>query len=179
MEACGKINAATRCELHLLLCIRASPDRKPNTFRLHKRCQCPGINFVGGSVVFEGGETYRAGTKELCYLGSEAGATTPVDVAEEFDCDVYSASAPTTNEHPYLVLDSTMVKSWDFGSGGFSCDTQLVREGQGGTGKVVLKENTCLKVAQVQVQLLLQGNLSAGGEEEQLKLVTRGLFSSG
>lgn len=92
--------------------------------------QCPGINFVGGSVVFEGGETHTAGSKELCYLGSEAVSTTPVNLAEEFDCAMYSASAPTTNDHPYLVLDSSQVYSWDFGSGGgFSCDTQLVREG--------------------------------------------------
>lgn len=81
-------------------------------------------------MVFEGGETYTAATKELCYLGSEAGTTTRVDVAEEFDCDAYSSSAPMANEHPYLVLDSALVKSWDFGSsGGFSCDTQLVRGG--------------------------------------------------
>lgn len=101
--------------------------------------QCPGINFVGGSVKFEGGETYTTGTTELCYLGSEAGPTAPVDVVEEFDCEAYSASAPTTNEHPYLVLDSALVKSWDFGSGGgFSCDTQLVR---GGGGRGILSEH--------------------------------------
>ncbi len=40
-------------------------------------------------------------------LGSEASASTPVDIAEEFDCDLYSVSAPVTSEfpedHPYLV----------------------------------------------------------------------------
>ncbi len=72
-----------------------------------KSHQCPGVNFVEGydgwgEVVIEGGETYQAGTKELCYLGRAADST-PVDIAEEFDCDAYSASAPMTNEHPYLV----------------------------------------------------------------------------
>ncbi len=37
----------------------------------------------------------------------EASASTPVDIAEEFDCDLYSASAPVMREcfesHPYLV----------------------------------------------------------------------------
>jgi len=60
-----------------------------------------------GQVVFEGGDTYGEPTKELCYLGSEASASTPADIAEEFDCDLYSASAPVTSEypqeHPYLV----------------------------------------------------------------------------
>lgn len=101
-------------------------------FAIH---QCPGINFDGGSVKFEGGETFTTGTKELCYLGAETGSTTPVDVAEEFDCEAYSGSAPTINDHPYFVLDSALVKSWDFGSGGgFACDTQLVSGGGGQAG---------------------------------------------
>ncbi len=53
--------------------------------------------------MIEGGETYQAGTKDLCYLGGAAADSPPVDVAEEFDCDAYSASAPMVNDHPYLV----------------------------------------------------------------------------
>ena len=73
----------------------------PTENRSRNRQQCPGVNFIGGEVVFEGGDAY--GDKELCYLGSEAAGSTPEAVSEEFDCGVYSASAPMTNEHPYLV----------------------------------------------------------------------------
>lgn len=109
--------------------------------------QCPGINFIvgddGGAIIFDGGETYTESGRELCYLGSENDPTgTPVDIVEEFDCDTYSATAPLTNEHPYLVLDTAAVKSWDFGSGGgFSCGTQLVRGEQKTKGGVGSTEN--------------------------------------
>lgn len=54
-------------------------------------------------MVIEGGKAYEAGTEELCYLGGAAADSPPVDIAEEFDCNGYSASAPMSNEHPYLV----------------------------------------------------------------------------
>ncbi|CAM9912938.1 unnamed protein product [Scytosiphon promiscuus] len=121
---------------------------------------CPGINLVvgddGGAVVFDGGETYSESSKELCYLGLESDpALTPVDIVEEFDCEAYSSTAPVTNEHPYLVLDTAEVKSWDFGSGGgFSCDTQLIVYVTGGEELTVTSTASATTISNVHFEVI-------------------------
>ncbi|CAM9636886.1 unnamed protein product [Ectocarpus fasciculatus] len=93
---------------------------------------CPGIEFSDdefsdGEVVFDGGEIYTQSSDELCYLGTTIDGSTLTDLVEEFDCEAYSATAPTVNDLPMLVLNTREIKSWDFGSGGgFSCPTQMI-----------------------------------------------------
>ena len=62
--------------------------------------QCPGINYESteesGVVEFTDGETYDAASQELCYLGSDT-ASTPVDLVEDFDCESYVETAPTSD----------------------------------------------------------------------------------
>ncbi|CAB1098144.1 unnamed protein product [Ectocarpus sp. CCAP 1310/34] len=88
---------------------------------------CPGIEFTDGEVVFDGGETYTSASTELCYFGTSIDGSTPTDLVEEFNCEAYSETAPTSNDLPILVIDTQEIKSWDFGSGGgFSCPTQMI-----------------------------------------------------
>ena len=89
--------------------------------------QCPGIEFSSGEVELVDGATYNIARRELCYLGSQTAA--PVDLAEEFDCESYEETAPTTDGHPYLVIDSRETKTWNLGTsftGGLSCPANLV-----------------------------------------------------
>ncbi|CAM9648236.1 unnamed protein product [Pylaiella littoralis] len=116
---------------------------------------CPGFNIVEGEVVFDEGETFTAGTKDLCYFGNDATGSAPVDLVEEFDCEAYSAIAPVTNEHPYLVLDTAAVKSWDFGSGGgFSCDTQLIVYVTGGEELTVTSTAASSTMSNVHLEVI-------------------------
>lgn len=106
---------------------------------LTSRCpqQCPGIHYVSslyeysaetGEVVFTGGSTFDTVSQELCYLGSET-TSTPVDVVEDFDCEAYNETAPSTDGYPFLVIDTMKIKTWNLGNsitGGLSCPVQLV-----------------------------------------------------
>lgn len=106
------------------------------TLALTNARQCPGIEFTDGEIVFDGAETYTSASTELCYLGTSTDGSTPTDLVEEFDCEAYSETAPTSNDLPILVIDTQEIKSWDFGSGGgFSCPTQMVRNNVGGTAR--------------------------------------------
>lgn len=94
--------------------------------------QCPGINYESteesGVVEFTDGETYDAASQELCYLGSDT-ASTPVDLVEDFDCESYVETAPTSDGYPYLVINTRETKTWNLGTsitGGLSCPEQLV-----------------------------------------------------
>lgn len=52
-----------------------------------------------------------------------------MDVTEDFDCEAYVATTPSSDGYPYLVLDTGDVKTWNLGSsvtGSFSCPEQLV-----------------------------------------------------
>ncbi|CAN0379514.1 unnamed protein product [Pylaiella littoralis] len=98
---------------------------------------CPGIHFDTGEVVFTDGATYTEASQELCFLDTDDAATTTTggtsggreERVEDFECVVYSATAPTTFGHPTLALDTAEVETWNLGTSvtaGFSCPTQLI-----------------------------------------------------
>ncbi|CAM9959551.1 unnamed protein product [Pylaiella littoralis] len=116
---------------------------------------CPGFNILEGEVVFEGGETFTAGTRDLCYLGYDTTGSVPEDLVEEFDCEAYSVTAPVYHEHPYLVLDTAAVKSWDFESGGgFSCDTQLIVYVTGGGELTITSTAAASTISNVHLEVI-------------------------
>lgn len=116
----------------------AKPERSPTPKR-SPTLQCPGIHFDTGEVVFTDGATYTEASQELCFLDTDDAATTTTggtsggreERVEDFECVVYSATAPTTFGHPTLTLDTAEVETWNLGTSvtaGFSCPTQLVSQ---------------------------------------------------